>query len=235
MTALLVENLSVAYGKELVLDNINFTVPKGKLVALIGPNGAGKTSLLKAILGLIPIYSGKIEILEGSWSRATRKKSSYLPQKEQVAWDFPITVFDLVLMGRYPHLRFLQWPSKKDKELALKYLKIVALDHLVNRQISELSGGEQQRAFMARALAQEATLYFMDEPFTGVDAYSKEILCHILQKLRDEGKTIFVVQHDLNSVLPLFDWTVLLNKKLVASGRAETVFTPENIQKTFSK
>jgi manganese/zinc/iron transport system ATP- binding protein len=231
--ALRIEKLVVNYGKRVVLEGVDLEIPQGEMVALVGPNGAGKSTLLKASLGLIKPLSGKVQFLGQTLKKSLRKKISYVPQKESIDWDFPLTVFDLVLMGRYPHLGLFLFPSHKDKELAWKYLRLLQLESVAGRQISELSGGQQQRAFMARALAQEAEIYLMDEPFTGVDVHSKEIISQILRQLRGEGKTILIVHHDLASIPQLFDWVIFLNRKIVAVGEVKNIFTKERIEETF--
>lgn len=231
--ALQIKKLSVSYGKRIVLEGIDLDIPQGELIALVGPNGAGKSTLLKAALGLIKPLSGKVEFFGACLKKTLRKKISYVPQKESIDWDFPLTVFDLVLMGRYAHLGLFRFPSQQDRELVMKYLHLLELGGVAHRQISELSGGQQQRAFMARALVQEAEIYLMDEPFNGVDVHSKEIISNILRKLRSEGKTILIVHHDLPSIPQLFDWVVFLNRRVVAAGEVEKIFTQERIEETF--
>ncbi|MCH9625726.1 MAG: Manganese transport system ATP-binding protein MntB [Chlamydiales bacterium] len=232
--ALCVHELSVNYEKTPVLWDISMEIPAGKLVAIVGPNGAGKSTLLKAMLGLIKPISGSVSFL-GRPLKKMRKQISYVPQREAVDWDFPMTVFDLVLMGRYGKKGLFRRLSKKDREKARRYIALVGLQDFANRQISQLSGGQAQRAFLARALIQEADVYLMDEPFAGIDVASALTITSILKSLRDEGKTIFVVHHDLATVPELFDWAILLNKRLVGCGALSDVFTPEMIQRTFGK
>jgi manganese/zinc/iron transport system ATP- binding protein len=232
--ALSVQQLSVNYEKTPVLWDISFEIPQGRLVAVIGPNGAGKSTLLKTTLGLIKPISGQVSFF-GSPLKKARRRVAYVPQRESVDWDFPITVFDLVLMGRYGKRGIFKRPLRKDREDVQKYLAMVGLDSFSHRQISQLSGGQQQRAFLARALIQEADLYLMDEPFTGIDVSSTKTIVEILQQLRDAGKTLMVVHHDLASVAQIFDWILLLNMCLVGAGSIESVFTPEMIQKTYGK
>lgn len=234
MMALTVEHLSVNYEKTSVLWDLTFEVPSGKLVAIVGPNGAGKSTFLKTALGLVKPISGQIFFFGRSF-RKERRRVAYVPQRESVDWDFPITVFDLVLMGRYGRLGLFKRPSQKDRQDVNHYLEKVGLESFADRQISQLSGGQQQRAFLARALIQEADLYLMDEPFTGIDIASTQTIISILKQLRDDGKTLLVVHHDLTSVSQTFDWVILLNKCLVGCGSVQSIFTPEMIHKTYGK
>ncbi|WHY85606.1 metal ABC transporter ATP-binding protein [Neobacillus novalis] len=229
---LTVKNLTVAYQKKPVLEDISFRVPEGKLIGIIGPNGAGKSTLIKAILELIPSITGKVEIFGDSYKN-TRKRVGYVPQRESVDWDFPTDALDVVMMGRYGHLGWFKRPDKKDKEYALECLDQVGMSKYVHRQISQLSGGQQQRVFLARALAQDAQLYFMDEPFVGVDAATEKAIIALLIKLKSQGKTVLVVHHDLNTVKEYFDWIMLLNVKLVGIGPTEELFTRDYLQKTY--
>lgn len=232
--ALKIHQLSVNYEKTPVLWDISLEIPSGKLVAIVGPNGAGKSTLLKTALGLVKPIAGSVYFF-GEILRKVRKKVAYVPQRESVDWNFPLTVSDLVLMGRYGRMGLFRRPSRKDRHAAAHYLNQVGLEPFASRQISQLSGGQQQRAFLARALIQEADLYLMDEPFAGIDITSAKTMVSILQKLRDEGKTIFVVHHDLASVPEIFDWVILLNMHLVGCGAVQEFFTPEMIQKTYGK
>ena len=229
-----IHQLTVNYEKTPVLWDISLEIPQGKLVAIVGPNGAGKSTLLKTALGLIKPISGTISFF-GESLKKVRRRVAYVPQRESVDWDFPITVFDLVLMGRYGRKGVFSRPSRKDRHDVGIYLERVGLESFASRQISQLSGGQQQRAFLARALIQEADVYFMDEPFTGIDIASSKTIVSLLQGLRDKGKTLFVVHHDLESVRELFDWVILLNMRLVGCGAIQEVFTPEMIQKAYGK
>jgi manganese/zinc/iron transport system ATP- binding protein len=233
-SAVQVSQLSVNYDKTPVLWDISFEVPTGTLVGVIGPNGAGKSTFIKAAMGLLKPISGKIEFF-GKPLKAQPNKVAYVPQRETVDWDFPITVRNLVLMGRYGKLGLFRWPRKADWSAADHYLEMVGMKEYADRQISQLSGGQQQRVFIARALLQEADIYFLDEPFSGIDLASEKVIVNILKKLRDMGKTVFVVHHDLNSVENYFDWIVLLNMRLVASGPMTEVFTPELLNTTYGK
>ena len=232
--ALKVRSVTVHYHTVPVLWDINLEIPQGCMIGILGPNGAGKSTLIKAILGLISLASGTV-LLKGKHVETMRKKISYVPQKEAVDWDFPITVRELVLMGRYPEVGMFRRIKRDDRAKASHYIEMVGMSEFEDRQISQLSGGQQQRAFLARALLQEADIYFLDEPLAGVDQVSEKIILNLLHKLRDEGKTIFMVHHDLTSVQRYFDWIVLLNIRLIASGHTKEVFIRENIEKAYGK
>lgn len=226
MTALSVKNLDVSYYGDEALRDISFSLESGNLVGIIGPNGAGKSTLLKALLNLIPKDRGDVLICERS-IKDMRKQIAYVPQRNDIDWDFPITVMDTVIMGTYPGLGLLKRPGKKEKAWALNCLERVGMDLYVDRQIGELSGGQQQRVFLARALAQRAEVYFLDEPFVGVDLSSEEIIIRILKELRDSGKTVVVVHHDLSKASAYFNQLILLNKELIGFGSVEEVFRTE--------
>lgn len=232
--ALQTEALNVNFGKTPVLWELNLKVPKGLLVAIVGPNGAGKSTLLKTALGLIKPISGKVELL-GNAAAKSRDKIAYVPQRESVDWDFPITAFDLVLMGRYGRLGPFRRPRKADIEAAKHALDLVGMSALGHRQISQLSGGQQQRLFLARALVQNPELYLLDEPFSGVDLATEKELISILKKEKANGKSLFVVHHDLPTIREYFDWVVLLNTHLVAAGPVDEVFNREMLAKAFGK
>lgn len=232
--ALEISELTVNYERAAALWNISLKVPQGKLVAIIGPNGAGKSTLIKAALGLIKPLSGCVSFFGKSLNQV-RKRVAYVPQRESVDWDFPITVFDLVLMGRYGKIGLFKRITKEDKEAVRKYLEMVGLENYSQRQISQLSGGQQQRAFLARALIQESDLYFMDEPFTGIDITSTNVILDILKQLKESGKSVFIVHHDLESVSQTFDWAILLNMRLVAQGDVQSVLTPQHIHCAYGK
>ncbi|WP_377889777.1 metal ABC transporter ATP-binding protein [Alkalihalobacillus sp. R86527] len=227
-----ISNVTVAYDRKPVLQEVTFSVPEGKLIGIVGPNGAGKSTLIKAVLGLIPTASGTVQIY-GKPYRAQRKLVGYVPQRGSVDWDFPTNALDVVLMGRYGHIGWFKRPGKKDTQIALQALDKVGMKEYADRQISQLSGGQQQRVFLARALAQDATVYFMDEPFVGVDAATEKAIIALLNELKAQGKTVLVVHHDLQTVKEYFDWTLLLNKRQVALGPTEEVFTIDNLQKTY--
>ena len=227
-----IHDLTVSYDKKPVLWGVDLTVPNGALCGIIGPNGAGKSTLIKSIMGLVPLNSGYVKVYDQELDDV-RKRVSYVPQRESVDWDFPASVLDVVLMGRYARLGLFKRPRKADKEAAMKALEMVGMDKYHTRQISQLSGGQQQRVFLARALTQNADIYFMDEPFAGVDAATEKAIMKILQNLAKEGKTIIVVHHDLQSVETYFDWVILLNLRLVASGPTSEVFTPALLEETY--
>lgn len=232
--ALQVYQLSVNYDKTPVLWDITLEVPAGKLVGIIGPNGAGKSTFIKTAMGLITPISGKVEFF-GKSLKQMRLHIAYVPQRETVDWDFPITVRDLVLMGRYGSLGLFRWPRQADLAAADHYLDIVGMLQYKDRQISQLSGGQQQRVFIARALLQEADIYFMDEPFSGIDLATETIIMNILRELKAKGKTVFVVHHDLNTVESYFDWVMMLNMRLVACGSVSQTFNPENLNAAYGK
>ncbi len=201
-------------------------------MAIVGPNGAGKSTLIKAMLDLIKPISGNV-LFNGASYKSQRKHIGYVPQSESVDWDFPADALDVVMMGRYGELGWLKRPKAKDKELAMEALEKLGMGEYADRQISQLSGGQQQRVFLARALVQEADIYFMDEPLKGVDAKTEGAIIELLKELRDQGKTLIVVHHDLQTVEEYFDWVVLLNTQIIASGPVEEAFTDENIRKTY--
>lgn len=227
-----VNDLNVSYyGKE-VVKNASFSVERGKLIGIIGPNGAGKSTLMKAVLGLIPKDRGEVSF-SGATLKETRKKIAYVPQRSNIDWDFPILVKDAVLLGTYPNLGIFHRPKKQHKVLALDCLEQVGMAEFAKSQIGELSGGQQQRVFLARALAQKADYFFLDEPFVGIDVSSEEIIITILKKLRDSGKTLFVVHHDLTKVQSYFDDLILINKEIIGAGPVADVFHPELMQTAY--
>lgn len=229
-----VEDLTVAYDAKPVLWDIDLKIPKGQLMAVVGPNGAGKTTLIKAMLGLLKPVTGVIRFLDGSADMSTLKnRIGYVPQSGSVDWDFPATVQDVVLMGCYGRLGWIRRPRKADIELAKQTLQKVGMQEYCSRQISQLSGGQQQRVFLARALAQEADVYFMDEPFKGVDAQTERAIVALLKELKEQGKTVVVVHHDLQTVPDYFDWVTLINLRIVASGPVAEVFHEENLKRTY--
>ncbi len=232
--ALQVNQLSVNYDKTPVLWDISLQVPTGKLVGIIGPNGAGKSTFIKTVLGLVKPLSGSIEFF-GLPLKDIKGQVGYVPQKESVDWDFPITVRDLVLMGRYGKMGLFRWPRQADWAAADHYLEMVGMNSYAHRQISQLSGGQQQRVFLARALLQEADVYFMDEPFSGIDLATETVLMNILRRLRENGKTVFVVHHDLNTIESYFDWVIMLNMRLIACGNIHQVFNADTLNTTFGK
>jgi len=227
-----IHDLTVSYNKKPVLWGIDFNIPAGTLTGILGPNGSGKSTLLKSIMGLVKPGSGYIKLFNNKLDEV-RKKVCYVPQRESVDWDFPASVFDIVMMGRFGHLGLFNRPGKIDREIVEDCLNKVNMIPYKNRQISQLSGGQQQRVFLARALAQQADLYLMDEPFVGVDASTEKIIVDLLKSMQKEGKTVIVVHHNLQTVEEYFDWVVLLNLRLVASGPTGKVFNPTLVQNAF--
>ena len=230
--ALELHDLTVSYAKKPVLYGVDVQVPQGALVGIIGPNGAGKSTMIRAIMGLTPASSGWVQIFGESFEK-NRHRVGYVPQREQVDWDFPVNVMDVVLMGRYGRRGWLRRVTKEDKKIAEESLDKVGMLPFRNRQIANLSGGQQQRVFLARALAQQSDLYLMDEPFAGVDATTERAIVTLLQELQSQGKTILVVHHDLTTAKEYFDHLLLLNMRLVSFGKTEDVFTVEQLQKTY--
>jgi manganese/zinc/iron transport system ATP- binding protein len=227
-----IDDVTVAYHRKPVLWDVDYDAPEGRLIGIVGPNGAGKSTLLKAILDLIPTASGRIMIY-GQPFRRQRRLVGYVPQRESVDWDFPVSALDVVTMGRYGHVGWLRPVTRRHREAAMQALERVGLADFTKRQISQLSGGQQQRVFLARALAQDARLYLMDEPFASVDAATERAIIDVLHDLRDKGRTVLVVHHDLQTVPEYFDHALLLNMRVVAAGPVEQVFTPENLRKTY--
>lgn len=227
-----IHDLTVSYHNKPVLWGIDLVVPRGKLIGIIGPNGAGKSTLIKAAMGLLPLNSGWVKAF-GQPLKQNLTRIGYVPQRESVDWDFPVSVMDVVLMGRYGRLGLIKRPTKQDRDIARECLDKVKMMPYANRQISNLSGGQQQRVFLARALAQESDLYFMDEPFAGVDAATEAAIVTLLHELKSKGKTLMVVHHDLPSAREYFDMLLLLNMRVVAFGPTEQVFNAELLQKTY--
>ena len=233
MTPLLdIHDVTVAYHRRPVVWDVDLTLEQPQLAAIVGPNGAGKSTLMKAALGLVPMASGRVQVF-GQPVGKVRRRIGYVPQRESVDWDFPVSVLDVVLMGTYGKLGWLRRPGAAERTWARQCLEKVGLASYERQQIGQLSGGQQQRVFLARALAQKADLYFMDEPMAGVDAATERMIFQVLRELRDAGKTIIAVHHDLRTVPQYFDYVVLLNVRLVAAGPREAVFTPENLKKTY--
>ena len=224
-----VDDLTVAYREKPVLWDIDLKVPRGVLMAIIGPNGAGKTTLIKTILGLVKPAAGRV-LIRGRPYKEQRHLVAYVPQRGSVDWDFPTNVLDVVMMGRYGELGWIRRPGKTEQQLAEEALQKVGMLDFKKRQISQLSGGQQQRVFLARALVQEAQVYFMDEPFQGVDATTEKAIVKLLKELREAGKTVLVVHHDLQTVSEYFDWVMLLNVRSIASGKVREAFTENNLR-----
>lgn len=232
MTSVEVHNLTVSYGSSPVLWDVDFELPTGKIIGIIGPNGSGKTTLLKTIMGLIDAASGFVKIFDKPLN-AIREQVAYVPQRESVDWDFPSSVYDVVMMGRYRSKNLFKRATQADKEIVLDAIEKVNLTKFKDRQISQLSGGQQQRVFIARALAQQANLYLMDEPFVGVDAATENSILTLLQEMRSAGKTVIIIHHDLQTVSDYFDYLVLLNNRLIAKGSPMEVLTKENLSNAY--
>ncbi len=232
VNAIDVTDLTIAYKDKPVLWDVDMEVPSGTLMAIVGPNGAGKTTMIKSILGLIKPAAGQV-LVYGKPYAEQRHLVGYVPQRGSVDWDFPTSVLDVVMMGRYGALGWLKRPGASERAAALDALDKVGMKSFAERQISQLSGGQQQRVFLARALVQDAQLYFMDEPFQGVDATTERAIVTLLQELRSAGKTVVVVHHDLQTVPEYFDWVTMLNVRRIACGPVGDVFTDENLRKAY--
>ncbi|MFS0728415.1 metal ABC transporter ATP-binding protein [Paenibacillus sp. 1P07SE] len=227
-----VRNLNVDYFGNPALQDIDIDIPLGYSIGIIGPNGAGKSTFIKALLGVIKKRTGSI-LVNGSDIVRSKKSIAYVPQKSEVDLTFPITVRDTILTGTYPKLKPFHIPGKKEKDLVDQCMEMVDIGNLAKKQISNLSGGQLQRVFIARALSQQADIFFLDEPFVGIDLVSEKIIVDLLKKLRKDGKTILIVHHDLHEVEEYFDKVLILNKRLVAFGEVTTTFTSQNIQSAY--
>ena len=231
-TALSIQNLTVSYHNQPVLWDINLEIPTGVMAGIVGPNGAGKSTLIKSLLELVPSLSGEV-MVHGRPYASQRRRVGYVPQRSSVDWDFPTTALDVVTMGLYGRLGWLRRPGRKERNESLEALEMVGMSAYADRQISQLSGGQQQRVFLARALVQQADVYFLDEPMAGVDATTERAIIDILRRLRDAGKTLIVVHHDLQTVRNYFDWLLLLNVRVIASGKAEDVFNIDYLRQAY--
>tara|TARA_B100001248_G_scaffold258594_1_gene243013 strand:- start:39985 stop:40779 length:795 start_codon:yes stop_codon:yes gene_type:complete len=227
-----IHDLTVTYHRQPVLYGVDLIVDPGCLVGVMGPNGAGKSTLIKTIMGMVPPSHGWVKLFGQPFHKAITRVG-YVPQRESVDWDFPVSVFDVVMMGRYKRLGLIRRPGKKDRDAVYECLEKLKMADLADRQIGNLSGGQQQRVFLARALAQESDLYFMDEPFAGVDAATELAIIELLRELKDAGKTLFVVHHDVTTARKYFDTLLLLNMRLVDFGPTEKVFTQQNLHKVY--
>ncbi|MGQ9908105.1 MAG: metal ABC transporter ATP-binding protein [Candidatus Flexifilum sp.] len=230
--ALTVDDLTVTYNTRPAIWDVDLAVPEGVLMAIVGPNGAGKSTLIKAILNLIPRSAGTVRFYGKPYEQA-RGLIGYVPQRGSVDWDFPTSVLDVVTMGLYGQLGWFKRPGRRERAAALRALEQVGMAEFAERQISQLSGGQQQRTFLARALVQDARIYFMDEPFAAVDAVTERAIVAILRELRARGKTVIVVHHDLQTVTDYFDWVTLINVEVIASGPTAVTFTPDNLRRTY--
>ncbi|MFM7293022.1 MAG: metal ABC transporter ATP-binding protein [Planctomycetia bacterium] len=226
-------DVTVAYGRRPVLWNVDLEITDPCLFGIIGPNGAGKSTLLKAALGLVPLAGGAITFFGRPFAEVSGRVG-YVPQRETVDWDFPVSVSDVVLMGTYAGLGWFRRPGSRERELARECLDRVGLADVAGRQIGRLSGGQQQRVFLARALAQQAEIYLLDEPMAGVDARSQELIFGVLSELRDAGRLVVVVHHDLRTAASWFDRVALVAMRLVAAGPPADVLIPDNLERTYS-
>jgi manganese/zinc/iron transport system ATP- binding protein len=229
---LAIHAMTVAYRQKPVLWDVEYDAPPARLIAIVGPNGAGKSTLMKACLGMLPLAAGEVHY----WGRPfaeMRGRVGYVPQRESVDWEFPVSALDVVCMGRYRRIGWFRGVPRADREIARACLAQVQMEAFADRQIAQLSGGQQQRVFLARALAQEADLYFMDEPFAGVDAATEKAIVEVLRSLRSQGRTVICVHHDLQTVSEYFDDVLMLNMRVVAAGPVSEAFTAPNLQKTY--
>ena len=227
-----VYDLTVAYHRKPVIWDVGFEIPEGSLIGVVGPNGAGKSTLLKAVMDLVPRASGRVSVF-GKAYRQSRHRVGYVPQRESVDWDFPVSALDVVTMGLYSKIGWCLPVRKRHRQAAMEALSQVGIAELANRQISQLSGGQQPRTVLARALVQDADLYLMAEPFAAVDAATEKAIVKILLGMKEDGKTAVVIHHDLQTVPEYFDYVILLNMRVVSHGPVEEVFTPENLHKTY--
>jgi manganese/zinc/iron transport system ATP- binding protein len=232
VNAVEITDLTVAYQEKPVLWDVDLVVPEGVLMAIMGPNGAGKSTLIKTVLGLVPPAAGQVRIYGEPYGQQ-RSLVGYVPQRGSVDWDFPTNALDVVMMGLYRKLGWVRRPGERERALAMESLEKVGMVDFAGRQISQLSGGQQQRVFLARALVQDAQIYFMDEPFAGVDATTERAIIELLRELRAAGKTVVVVHHDLQTAEEYFDWITLLNVRRVASGPVDEVFTEQNLRQAY--
>ena len=227
-----VKSLTVSYDSKPVVWDVNLSIPEGKCVGILGPNGAGKTTMVKTMLGLIKPLSGSVDFF-GLDAKDVKSKIAYVPQKKTIDWDFPITVLEVVMMGFYGKLGLFRRPGKEERKKAFEILEELGMANFAHRHIGDLSGGQQQRLFIARALLQEADIFFLDEPFVCVDKTTETLIVDIFKNLVLNGKTVLVVHHDLNTVQKYFDFLVMLNTRLIAAGPTSQVFTNENLTHTF--
>ena len=234
MDKILIEDLKVCYETNSALWDIHAEIPVGKSVAILGPNGAGKSTLIKAMIGIIKPLTGRV-LYKGKSLMNGQVRVAYVPQRSEVDWDFPITVLEVALMGLYSKMGLIRFVKKEEKKQAMVVLSRLGLETFIHKQISELSGGQQQRLFIARAVLQDADCYFFDEPFAGIDLTTEKIIMEIFDELKEKGKTLFMVHHDLNTACEYFNWCLLLNRHLVASGLVQDVFTLENLEMAYGK
>jgi manganese/zinc/iron transport system ATP- binding protein len=225
-------SVSAAYGGDPILSDVDLAVPPGQLVSIIGPNGSGKSTLLKAILGLVPQVRGKV-MLDGRPVSRVRRRIAYVPQREAVDWSFPISAGQVVMMGRFPHIGWLLPPSGADHRAVAEALERLGITELRRQQIGSLSGGQQQRVFLARALVQEASVLLLDEPLTGVDATTQQVIVELMAELRDAGTTIVQATHDLETAADVSDLLCFVNRRVVAFGTPDDTFNEHTLHVTF--
>jgi manganese/iron transport system ATP-binding protein len=235
VSGLAVEGVSVTYRTGLTaLEDASFRLPEGSITALVGVNGSGKSTLFKAIMGFVPLRAGRVEILGLPREEALRRNLvAYVPQAEEVDWTFPVLVEDVVMMGRYGHMGWLRRAAPRDRALVTEALERVGMAGLADRQIGELSGGQKKRVFLARALAQEGRVILLDEPFTGVDVTTEDAIVALLKELRDEGRVMLISTHNLGSVPDFCDRAVLIDRRVLAAGPTDEVFTQSNLERAF--
>lgn len=231
-SAVTVTDLSVAYRNTVALKHANLTVPLGSVFGIVGPNGAGKSTLLNGMLGLIPTLHGSVRFFDQPLQKV-RKRVGYMPQNTSVDWDFPTTVKDVVLMGTYQRLGWFRRPGSTEREIAASAMERTGVANLAQRQIGQLSGGQRQRVFLARTLAQQADVVLLDEPFAGVDARTQAAIIEVLHGLRDDGKTVVMVHHDLATIPQYCDHVALLNGTVLAAGPVDSTFTDANVTRAF--
>ncbi|OOH89618.1 manganese transporter [Pasteurellaceae bacterium 15-036681] len=233
--SLIVRDITVRYNNgHTAIHNVSFSLKGGTICALLGINGSGKSTLFKSIMGLVSTQQGTIELCGLSVNQALKQNLiAYVPQSEEVDWQFPVSVYDVVMQGRYGYMNFLRIPKAIDKQKVLQAMERVNISHLKDRQIGELSGGQKKRVFLARALAQESRVILLDEPFTGVDVKTENAIMDLLKQLRDEGHLILVSTHNLGSVPSFCDQAVMINRTVLASGSIHSTFTPENLERVF--
>ncbi len=231
---LTIQGLTVSYNNKPALWELDYEAPAGGLVAVLGPNGAGKSTMIKAILGLVPRLSGEIKVFGQRYNK-TQKNIAYVPQRSSVDWDFPISAIEVVAMGLYRKIGWARRVRKTHHATALHYLDKVQMRNYAYRQIGRLSGGQQQRVFLARALAQEADLYLMDEPFAGVDATTEQTIIDVMREVTAKGATVICVHHDLQTVVNYFNYALILNVRVVASGKINKVLTKENLESAYGE
>jgi manganese/zinc/iron transport system ATP- binding protein len=229
---LVVRGLTVAYGRRVVLEDVNADIPRGQVVGVIGPNGGGKSTLLKAILGIAPVVSGTVTLF-GRPAAAMRSRIAYVPQREAVDWDFPVTVFDVVMMGRYPRAGWLRRTNRADRGVAERMIERVGMSEERDSQIGALSGGQQQRVFIARALAQEGDVLLLDEPMNGIDSTTQEIILEVIEQQRKAGKIVLLATHDLISASCACDCLCCVNERMVSYGPVEETYTAETLSETY--